>query len=127
MFSMVMLGVMVSPLATQAQTGSVSEAANLACQGAGGSPGANGQSCSSADNKNLGGIIKAVVNILIFIVGVVAVIMLIIGGFRYVLSGGDSAGVEGAKNTILYAIIGVIVAIMAYAVVNFVITNVNKP
>ena len=70
-----------------------------------------------------GGVFKTIINVLLFIVGAVSVIMLIIGGIRYTLSGGDSAAVTAAKNTILYAIIGVVVAILAYAVVNFVITS----
>jgi hypothetical protein len=68
-------------------------------------------------------IFQTVANILIFIVGAVAVIMLIIGGLRYVLSSGDDKAVQGAKNTILYAIIGVVVAILAFAAVNFVVTQ----
>ncbi len=67
------------------------------------------------------GLIKRVVNILLFIIGAVAVIMLIIGGIRYTLSGGDQSAVTAAKNTILYAIVGIIVAIFAYAIVNFVL------
>lgn len=66
-------------------------------------------------------VFKNVANTLIFIVGAVAVIMLIVGGLRYVLSGGNKEAVEGAKNTILYAIIGIIVAILAFAAVQFVI------
>ena len=46
--------------------------------------------------------------------------MLIIGGLRYVISQGDANNVKQAKDTILYAIIGIVVAILAYAVVNFV-------
>ena len=46
--------------------------------------------------------------------------MLIIGGIRYVISGGDQAQVTAAKNTILYAIVGIVVAFLAYAAVNFV-------
>jgi hypothetical protein len=72
-------------------------------------------------NRNLSDQIRIVVNILLFIVGAVSVIMIVIGGLRYVLSGGDSNAVNGAKNTILYAIIGIVVAILAYAIVNFVI------
>ncbi len=68
-----------------------------------------------------GGIFKTITNVLLFLIGAISVIMLIIGGIRYVVSGGDSSAVQSAKNTILYAIVGVIVAILAYAVVNFVI------
>jgi hypothetical protein len=63
---------------------------------------------------------KAIANLLIFLVGAVAVIMLIIGGLRYVISQGDSAQVKAAKDTLLYAVIGIVVAILAYAIVNFV-------
>ena len=70
-------------------------------------------------------IFKNITNTLIFIVGAVAVVMLIIGGLRYVLSGGNSTSVEAAKNTIFYAIIGIVVAILAFAIVNFVIGGVN--
>lgn len=70
-----------------------------------------------------GGIFQTVTNILLFIIGAIAVIMLIIGGIRYVVSGGDQTAVTSAKNTILYAIVGIIVAILAYAAVNFVTTN----
>ena len=65
------------------------------------------------------GIFTTVTNVLLFIVGVLSVVMVIVGGLRYVVSGGNSAAVTGAKNTILYAIVGVIVAFLAYAVVNF--------
>lgn len=66
-------------------------------------------------------IFTRIVNILLFIIGAVAVIMLIIGGIRYTLSGGKDAEVTAARNTILYAIIGIIVAFLAYAVVNWVL------
>lgn len=72
-----------------------------------------------------GGIFQTVVNILLFIVGAIAVIMLIVGGIRYVVSGGDQSAVTGAKNTILYAIVGIVVAFLAYAAVNFVITQLD--
>jgi len=62
-----------------------------------------------------------VTNIMITIIGIVSVIMLIIGGFRYVLSGGDQKGTSAAKDTILYAIIGVVVALLSYSIMNFVI------
>lgn len=68
-------------------------------------------------------IFKTITNVLLFIIGAVSVIMLIIGGIRYTVSAGDSSAVTAAKNTIMYAIVGIIVAILAYAVVNFVITS----
>lgn len=74
-----------------------------------------------ADNlTGQGGIFATVANILLFLVGAIAVIMLIIGGLRYVTSNGQDANVTGAKNTIMYAIIGIVVAFLAYAGVQFV-------
>lgn len=80
-------------------------------------------SCLFGNEQNCSGdgIFKTITNVLLFIIGAISVIMLIVGGIRYVVSGGDSTAVQNAKNTILYAIVGVVVAILAYAVVNFVI------
>lgn len=75
------------------------------------------------------GVFSEITNVLLFVIGAVAVIMIVIGGLRYVISGGDAKQVDAAKNTILYAIIGIIVAILAYAIINFVtgtfVTNQN--
>lgn len=65
--------------------------------------------------------IKTIVNLLLFILGAIAVIMIIIGGIRYTTSNGDASNTKAAKDTILYAVIGLVVAIMAYAIVNFVL------
>jgi len=79
-----------------------------------------GGDTSSAD---MGTIIKNIVNTLLFVLGAIAVVMIIIGGIKYTTSNGDTGAVTSAKNTIMYAVIGVIVAILAYAIVNFVITR----
>lgn len=68
-----------------------------------------------------GGALTTIVNAMLFIIGFLSVIMLIWGGLRYIISGGNAAAVTTAKNTILYAIVGLIIAIFAYAIVNFVI------
>lgn len=85
-----------------------------------------GASCAKGDDQQTDlfgdtGIFKTITNVLLFIIGAISVIMLIIGGIRYVVSGGDSGAVTAAKNTILYAVIGIVVALLAYALVNFVI------
>lgn len=67
-----------------------------------------------------GGIFSTITNILLFLVGAISVIMLVIGGIRYVVSGGDQQAVTNAKNTILYAIVGIVVAFLAFAAVQFV-------
>ena len=68
------------------------------------------------------GVFKQVTNTILYIVGIIAVIMLIIGGIRYVTSGGDAKKVTDAKNTVLYAIIGLVIAFLAFAIVNFVVS-----
>lgn len=72
--------------------------------------------------KGIGPLIKEVVKVLLFVLGAIAVIMIVVGGIRYAVSGGDSGAVTSAKNTILYAVIGLVVALLAYAIVNFVLT-----
>lgn len=67
------------------------------------------------------GVFQNITNALLFVVGSISVIMLVIGGLRYVVSGGESSAVQAAKNTILYAIVGVIVSMLAYAAIAFVI------
>lgn len=88
----------------------------------------NAISCAQPDGApedlfGQAGIFNTIANILIFLVGIIAVIMLIIGGIRYAVSGGDQSAVTSAKNTILYAIVGLIVAFLAFAIVNFVTTQ----
>jgi len=91
--------------------------------------GAN-QACSGgACNTNplgLAHIFANLANFLTILIGAVSVIMIIIGGLRYVISNGDSKQVTAAKDTILYAIVGVIVAIVAFAVVQFVVKTIGK-
>ena len=69
------------------------------------------------------GVFSQISSVLLFIVGAIAVIMIVIGGLRYVVSGGDASQVQAAKNTILYSLVGIIIAILAYAAVNFVINS----
>lgn len=68
-----------------------------------------------------GSIFTIIVNILLFIIGAISVIMLIIGGIKYTVSNGDSSQVTSAKNTILYAIVGLVIAFLAFAAVNWVL------
>jgi len=71
----------------------------------------------------VGGIIATVINILSLIVGVVSVIMIIIGGLKYITSAGDANSAKSAKDTILYAVIGLVVVAMAQVIVRFVLTR----
>lgn len=77
----------------------------------------------TVNNFNIGTAITNIVNIMLYALGAIAVIMIVIGGIRYTTSNGDSNGIQSAKNTILYAVAGLVVAILAYAIVNFVVSN----
>ena len=71
-------------------------------------------------------LVQSIITLLLWLIGIISVIMIIVGGIRYALSGGDSNSINGAKNTILYAVIGLVVAMLAYAIVGFV-TGSFKP
>lgn len=70
--------------------------------------------------------VRRLTDVFLFLIGAVSVIMIIFGGFKYVTSGGDSSGVTSAKNTILYAVIGLVVAMLAYAILDFVLTQLEN-
>jgi cytochrome bd-type quinol oxidase subunit 2 len=110
--------------------GAGSNVANGLCTGinnaAGDANGASGSNCNSnsgSGEDTLTAIAKKVVNIFSLIVGVAAVFMIIFGGFRYITSGGDSGRVGNAKNTLIYAIVGLIIVALAQAIVHFVLNN----
>ena len=86
--------------------------------------GAQAAQCDGCPSDLFGdkGIFKQVTNTILYIVGIIAVVMLIIGGIKYLLSGGDSKKVTDAKNTVLYAIIGLVICFLSFAIVNFVIS-----
>ena len=77
---------------------------------------------SSNSNLSIATIAKNAVNILSLIVGIIAVIMIVYGGLRYITSGGDSGNVGNAKNTIIYAIVGLLIVALAQVIVHFVLT-----
>ncbi len=88
-----------------------------ACSGTG----ADTAICKDRDTDNISKYITIIVNILLYILGAVSVLVIIISGIYYVISLGDSSAIAKAKNTLLYAVIGLIVALLAYAIVNFVL------
>jgi hypothetical protein len=66
-------------------------------------------------------LLKEVINIFSIIVGIIAVFMIIFGGLKYITSGGDSGNVSGAKNTIIYALVGLVIVALAQFIVRFVL------
>jgi len=86
--------------------------------------GSNDKCTSTPSNSvSLNSVISAIINIFSWIIGVTAVIMMMIGGFKFVTANGDSNSVSSARNTILYAAIGLVVAAFAQIIVKFVLTK----
>ena len=95
--------------------------------GGGGGPAAEAEKAlgmigGANNNITLMDAITSIIKVILFIVGALAVVMIIYSGIQYLLSAGDSAKVEKAKNTIMYAIVGLVVAIAAYAIVTWVVS-----
>jgi hypothetical protein len=125
--SAVTLALMLTPMFALAGTVSAQpEIDESLCQGGGNTQLGDPADCSNAtagSEEGLNELITNVVNILSLIVGIVAVIMIVFGGFRYITSGGDSGNVSGAKNTILYAIVGLVIVALAQFIVRFVLSK----
>ncbi|HSX27578.1 MAG TPA: hypothetical protein VLG25_02250 [Patescibacteria group bacterium] len=98
-------------------------AKTAACQGIDVS--ATSTSCTDSSTK-IDSLVRLAINIFSVVIGVIAVIMIIIGGLRYITSAGDSNAVSGAKNTLLYAIVGLVVVALAQVIVRFVLAKVPK-
>lgn len=81
---------------------------------------------SATANNEINNIIKLVINIFSLVVGVVSVIMIIVGGLKYITSGGESGNISSAKNTIIYAIIGLVIVALAQFIVHFVLGKITN-
>lgn len=113
---------MVLGISGTAQAALFDGSKDQACRGANLGGGADCDKPAAANTLN--NTIEFIVNILTIIVGIVAVIMIIVGGFRYITSSGDSNNINAAKNTIIYAIVGLIVVALAQVIVRFVLSKV---
>ena len=77
------------------------------------------------ESKTVFDVLPGVLNAVFGIVGILAVGLIIFGGVRYTISQGDAGKVKKAKDTIMYAVIGLVVTLAAFAIVNFVLTSIN--
>lgn len=92
------------------------------CQGIGLASG--GAGCTPPANQpDVQATVEKVITILLALVAVISIIMIIIGGLKYITSGGDSGKVASAKDTILYSIIGLVIALLAQVIVRFVVNR----
>lgn len=117
----------MAPVAVYAQT-SIQDSV---CSGANDlqiTPDGTGSGCAEVggDTNGINSIISMVINVFSVIVGIIAVIMIIWGGLRYITSGGDSGKITNAKNTILYALIGLVIVALAQFIVKFVLGKVTN-
>jgi Type IV secretion system pilin len=85
-----------------------------------------GQTGNNCDDSGVNTAVRAVVRILAMVAGIAAVIMIIISGFKYITSNGDSGKISSAKNTLIYALVGIFVAAIAQALVSFVLNQAGK-
>ena len=83
---------------------------------------ANG--CDGGSAANLEEVIVNIISGIVGALALVAVIFIVVGGINYMTSAGDAGKIQKAKSTILYAVIGLIIAVLAFAIVNFVIKNI---
>ncbi len=88
--------------------------------GAGACGGNNSAPCKASDD-DIAALLGNVISLLLFIAGAAAVLVIVIGGIRYITSDGDPGAASKAKNTIIFALVGLVIAIMSYSIVNFVI------
>ena len=86
--------------------------------------GGDAQKAATGDERDLMSVLNVIINVALGVIGFVAVVMIIMGGVQYTTSSGDAAKVTKAKNTILYGVVGLVIALLAFAIVNFVLSNV---
>lgn len=104
---------------------SAATAQEQVCAGLGAVDGGSGCADPSG-TSTLDDTVKNAINIISMVVGMVAIIMIVVGGLKYVTSQGDSSGVASAKNTIIYAVVGIIIVTLAQVIVRFVIGTATK-
>lgn len=122
LISTLMVAVMVFGVSIIYQTGNTEIAGAINSEI---TSGMNATSAGTSTPTDANVVIKNVTNIMFFIIGALSVIMLIYGGIRYTTSGGNTNSVTAAKNTVIYSIVGLVISILAYAIVNFVVTNIK--
>ncbi len=86
----------------------------------------SGKNCNTKNGSNLNDVVKFIVNLLSYIAGALAVIMIIVSGYKYMTAAGDSSKVASAKTTLIYAIIGIIIVVLAQFIVQFTIGKTAK-
>lgn len=115
------------PAAAQAASGDVQKGLTCGANGEIPPPGATCSIETDGDpSQKVQDLVSSIISIFSWVVGILSVIMIIYGGFRYVTSGGDSGNVTAAKNTIMFAIVGLVIVALSQVIVKFVIGTVGE-
>ncbi len=69
-------------------------------------------------------VVQTAINVVLSLVGIICVVMIVVAGISFITSQGDASKVTKARNTILYSVVGLVIALLAFAIVNFVLANV---
>lgn len=86
----------------------------------------NVNTVNNGSGSDLSAAVIGIINGVVGVLSLVCVVVIIIGGINYMTSSGDAGKVKKAKDTILYGIIGLVVCVLAFAIVNFVVANIIK-
>lgn len=112
-----MFGILFAPMALSTTVGAVNVFKETCPSGS--------TSAICADKNNTGtSMIRNVIDLLFYAIGVISVIVIIIGGIKFITADGDSSKIKSARETILYAVVGLIVALLAFAIVEFTVNNI---
>ncbi len=123
--AIILLTFITLPLSMPVTASAQLNIADAVCGGASLNASATARVCPTSDTTDttLNNVIKTVINLFSLLVGFISVVMIIFGGFKYITSGGDSGKISAAKNTILYAIIGILVVAVAQVIVRVVLVK----
>jgi len=99
----------------------VSEATKAACAAAYGDGTAEYTKCIGGKVDNVFDKVRSILNVVFMVIGIIAVIMIVVGGVFMMISSGDPGKIKRAKDTIIYSIVGLVITLLAFAIVNFVV------
>lgn len=114
----------VALVATPVRSSAETSASQAVCDSLGAS-GEVGGTCTTS-GSGINNVLKTLLNILSFVAGVIAVIMIILAGIRFVTSQGESQSISAARNTVIYAVIGIIIVLLAQIIVRVVLSQTDE-
>lgn len=110
---------LLSPVAVSAQS------VDDVCEGVGAAAGGSG--CAASGGGSIENVVRAAIDIFSVIIGIIGVVMIMVSGFKYITSSGDASNISSAKQTLVYAIVGLIIAVLAQVIARFVLTRTTNP